>query len=604
MSFILRPKPYQVLLCLVVLGFFVYGNTLSFPFVHDDIAFIINNPNIARWDNILDAFLTPGVGFASFKIVTPYYRPVLEVLYRLEYALWGTHPAGYHAVNILLHAVNGFLVYLLMLSWAFSGRMALGVAVFFLVHPLQSEAVACFSGISNLAAGFFMLAAVLYYVRARDPARGGRRFLFWLSSAAAFVAALFTKEQAVTLPLFLLLFEWIQRGDAAGRKGWLKRLGLFFLLTALFLAWRAHLFPVPLAGLFDNPEEFRLRLWAIPQTFLVYAGLVVFPAGLHYYRSIDILAVHPSAVLAASLVVLAVTGILFRMPQALRRQALTGLAWAGAVSVFSFNIVPLVIEYSYLMTAEHFLYLPLVGLLAFLAVGMAWAGGPFWRGLSRPVRGALVVGAVLLLSSVTVRQNTFWRGEVPLFERTLEHEPGLGRVHALLGKAYAAQGRYDEALEEASRALAIMQGYLEKVRSSPARPVYEQFIKMIHVDRARAYAGLGDRRRSLEEYGRSFSIRVKAGLDREMNLMDSRSASALGLGAIQAGRRNDARKFWQISAALDGQSAQSADVFNNLGLLAFERGDAVTAEMLFRRALKVSPGFPMAVMNLKRITGK
>ena len=70
----------MVFIGLAALGFFIYVNAIPHPFVHDDIAFIQLNPNIARWDNIGEAFIHPGVPFADMRISTPYYRPFLEVL--------------------------------------------------------------------------------------------------------------------------------------------------------------------------------------------------------------------------------------------------------------------------------------------------------------------------------------------------------------------------------------------------------------------------------------------------------------------------------------------------------------------------------------------
>ena len=121
------------------LGLLVYFNAVAHPFVHDDVVFVQMNPNIARWDNLGDSFLSPGIPFASSKIVTPYYRPLLEIFYRLQYFVFGMNPAGFHLFNVLLHILNAFLVFLLFVRLRLKRDWAFAAALIFLVHPVQSQ---------------------------------------------------------------------------------------------------------------------------------------------------------------------------------------------------------------------------------------------------------------------------------------------------------------------------------------------------------------------------------------------------------------------------------------------------------------------------------
>ena len=85
----------------------------------------------------------------------------------------------------------------------------------------------------------------------------------------------------------------------------------------------------------------------------------------------------------------------------------------------------------------------------------------------------------------TVGQNTFWRGEVPLFERMIRFEPRFGRGHILLAKAYDADHRYDLAKRHFLIALDIMQGYAARSSDAAARNIYLGFIRDIHMDLTR-----------------------------------------------------------------------------------------------------------------------
>ncbi|MBF0569781.1 MAG: hypothetical protein HQL18_03300, partial [Candidatus Omnitrophica bacterium] len=197
----------RVFLLLVLAGLAVYANAIFHPFVHDDVVFIAQNPNIARWDNLFEAFFRTGVPFQSLQLTTPYYRPVLEVFYRAGFSLFGMNPAGFHCLNILLHILNAFLLYLVCLGLRLKRSWAFAVALVFLVHPVQSEAVACVSGISNLAVTVFCLGAFLSYLQARRF--DGARAAGWSAGALIlFVLALLPKEQAIIFPALVLTYEF------------------------------------------------------------------------------------------------------------------------------------------------------------------------------------------------------------------------------------------------------------------------------------------------------------------------------------------------------------------------------------------------------------
>ena len=83
-NFILSPGRALVFLTLAVLGVLFYSPVIYYPFVHDDVALIQANPDIGRWDNIVDIFLQPVMDLGNGKVPVLYYRPVLEVINRFQ----------------------------------------------------------------------------------------------------------------------------------------------------------------------------------------------------------------------------------------------------------------------------------------------------------------------------------------------------------------------------------------------------------------------------------------------------------------------------------------------------------------------------------------
>ncbi len=474
---------FQVFLALSVFGLLAYGQTVTYPFVHDDVVFIQQNSRLAffDWKNIFQGTVIP-VGPSS--VINVYYRPLLELLYRVEYVFFGLNPSGYHFLNILFHVANSFLVYWLVNLLAQGKRgYAFAVAILFLLHPVQSEAVACISGISNLLFAFLVLASLCLYLRNSVTSR--------VLSLLAFALALLAKEQAVVLPVLILLLPVGSIGRH-GNKSSSQIGGYIIILMAYFVIRKFFLAGDAMPAIAFNHELF-LRAASIPRTVLMYLGTIFLPHDLHYYRSVDILRPNGVSTGLLGVVLAAVAGIILKVSQSHRRLLLLGAGWFGITLLPVLNIVPLVNEYSLILTAEHFLYLPLIGVLLFV-LGF----GDFllsWMPERRRIilaKGGVCVLAVIL-GAATIRQNTCWAGEIPLFERTVRFEKDFGRAHILLAKAYYKNGEYVKAIETYRRALAIMDSYLVKVGAQPVASVYLGFIKEIHFDLAHCFEGLGDR---------------------------------------------------------------------------------------------------------------
>ncbi len=453
---------------LVVITFLIFFNAINHPFVHDDVVFIVQNPQISRLDHLADVFFQTS-HFPQSWGINSYYRPVLEIFYRLEYRLFGFNAAGFHLVNILVHIVNGLLLFGLLCRLQFSKVVAYGISLLFLIHPVQSEAVACVAGVSSLLTTFFVLLTLYCYVRQKYV-------LAFLSSALSLLA----KEQAVMVPLMLILMDWYQnRKHRAGL--WL----IFGALTLSFLWMRATVTGAHmLEDILQSPGELKLRLLAIPRTLLMYLRLVVLPYDLHYYRNTDILKANGLGFILLGLFSAGLVWLTKKF-QANGRSIIFGLGWLVICLLPVLNIVPLINEYSFILTAEHFLYLPMVGAVIVMALVLQ-------RLISKKVFMPLAIIISLGLGVLTVYQNTFWRGEIPLLERMVAFEPNFSRGHVLLAKAYLFDQQRDLAIAHYTRALAIMKEYEHKATNDKARRFYRGFIKDIYVQMAVCYIQKGD----------------------------------------------------------------------------------------------------------------
>jgi tetratricopeptide (TPR) repeat protein len=292
-----------------------------------------------------------------------------------------------------------------------------------------------------------------------------------------------------------------------------------------------------------SPGELYLRLGAVPRVLGMDLRLIFCPYDLHYYRSTDIL--QPTHI-AWGLALISISGIFYalhRWPQA-RPVLILGLGWFLAALLPVLNIAPLINEYSFILTPEHFLYLPIVGILIVTVSG----ADHFLKHFRKLLLG-VVIGACLLL---TWYQNAFWNSEIALFERMLAFEPDFGRGHLLLAKAYYFNGRPERAEEHYQRAFAIMSNYARKATNLTAEKFYLGFLKEILFDWAQNDCLMGHWARGLDKYKRA--------------------------------------------VAIDGKDAS---LYNNMAFVYIHLGDKKDAYLSLRQALRVDPTSAQVRRNLE-----
>lgn len=561
-------------------------NAIYHPFVHDDVVFIESNPYLDDL-NLKNIFSRSSFFTEKLELVNTYYRPVLDVFNGIINKLFGRNPHAFHFINIILHILNACLLFVIVrLCTSLQNQWSFLVSLIFLVHPVQTEAVACVSGISNLLSTFLMLNVFLLFLLAEKDS--SKRLLYYGMSLLLFVIALLTKEQAVVLPVIMLGYVWIKTNE---KNQFLKRafgkLSAYFILLAGYFLLRRILFGSMITKMFDNLPEFLLRMQAFPRTLLLYLKLSFFPHDLHYYRIIDFL--DPNGLAAVIFLLILTFAIIFisRQEGEVKAVCLFGCVWYFVSLLPVSNIVPLINEYSLLMAGEHFLYFPVIGLI--LAVVFVYQDYHRTRvRLKRltPIFWSAIIGIFIFM---TVIQNTFWRSEVVLFERTMKYEEGFGRGHLLLGTAYYEERKFNSAVVEFKKALTIFEGYLKKTKKVEAvEQFYTRFIVQSHAHLAHAYEGLGELENSLNHY-------------KEVSEFEPQNPIA----SFHVGRTYVKLNDLKNAAVYFKQAVNLAPDFymamNHLALCYKELGRYQEAEKLFREIVENDPQSDSARQNLKNI---
>jgi Flp pilus assembly protein TadD len=407
-----------------------YSGALGNPFVYDDVSTVVANPSLRDLSNVRYI-----LGFSLF-------RPLVNLSYAFDYAIWGLNPFGYHLTNLVLHAVAIFLLHRVVWRLVEDRNRVSGMqlpvsaiagatALLWAVHPLLTEAVAYVSGRSEVMASVGVLAALLLF---RAAVRSHRRAVL-AGGAAAFLFGLGSKETAAVLPFVFLLWDWLLL--RAFQPHFRRRLltmhaplvGLVAAAGAVRLWTLFSAEAAPLRGPWDN---LLLQARVIPR----YAALVFAPADQTIMHGVP----HPAG--PADGLSLLLLGMLV---------GLVVLAWRArrAEPLLPFGLIfflLLLAPSSSLIAlrepmAEHRAYLASAGLIL-IAVAAAVR---LLR--QRRLVVAAAAAAAVLLCALTVARTRVWADPVALWSESASRWPDMWEPHYQIGDALRERGGCAEAVE-------------------------------------------------------------------------------------------------------------------------------------------------------------
>ncbi|MDP2312478.1 MAG: tetratricopeptide repeat protein [Pseudomonadota bacterium] len=513
------PRPGVALAALLVLVLVVYGPSLGYAYVWDDGALIAENPYIRQPLDLAGIFGSDFWARSSTPRASGMYRPLVTLAYWAEWRLWGGGPAGFHAVNVLLHLASTTAVATLGRRLGLPGLAPVAAAALFALHPVTVEAVANIASRTDLMATALVLAGVLVWLR-EDRLR-------W-AAAPLLLGATLCKETGVVGPLLAVL-----AARARGRAALGEEIALVAGVLAPWFALRASAVgSVALEGTSAGGAR-----------AVYFAGRLLWP---------DFAA--PNAVLAPpatwwAVVTLAgfaaAVGAAVRTPGPVR----VGAALATFALLPVLEIVPVGARASDLL-----LYLPLAGL------GLA---------LAARIPAPPLLGLALVLAAVSAARLPVWSDSAHIWAATYAQRPddplaqlNLGRVRAGEGDAAAAERLYGEVLAgDGDVDLRVRAAYnlgnllREAGRSAEAAARYEEALRLSNRQFPRALynlavlAGEAGRRDEAVTYAREL---VQRWPDQGAHW------SLLGVQAAQASDWGTAIEAFDRAVSLDPTDAESA----------------------------------------------
>lgn len=427
----LTEKNFRVFLFLAVLGFIVYANSFVVPFFWDDNDNVVNNVYIRSWAYLPKYFsenLIAGAGLTS-----NYWRPLLLIDYSIDYNFFGLNKYWWHFVNISLHSINAFLLYLI-LDFLFKKKwFAFIISAIFLVHPLQTDAITMITARADPMFFFFVLLSILFYLKSKN-------FL----SIVFFLSALLTKELAVILlPLLLLVEACFRTSGEFSLKKLALKLFPYFFLAGVYVLGRLTVLD------FNNTLNFYkdgslyatslfVRFLTFSKVLLVYFGLLFYPHNLHPERYIEPVTAINLTVISAVLLVAAMFFLAF-IKYKKNKNYLFGAFWFSIALLPTSNIFIPINRPIY----EHWLYVPLVGFFIFLITLFEelWFFFKnkinFFRNFGFLFVSFAGVFYLIFLSVSTISRNSIWRDPIIFFNDVLKYNRNSLMIWNNLGMAYA-----------------------------------------------------------------------------------------------------------------------------------------------------------------------
>lgn len=468
------------------------------------------------------------------------YRPLTSLSYLFNYVTLGngTHPAGYHAINLGLHAINVALVYALGLLLFRHRFWAAAMAAVWCVHPLLTESVTNIVGRADLLAGLGVLGGLLCYIYSAQT-KGAVRRAFLAAGAAVTAVGMFSKESGIVVLAAVVLWDLAFPETTRGRRrAGYAAIGLgcaaYLLVRFSVMSKMAPvLFPYP-----DNPlvgaDFLTGRLTAV-KVLGKYLWLLVWPARLscdYSYNQVPLFGWNFSSAedwkalfaLGCCLGLAALAVVCYRRNRIVF--FCIGLFFAALAPTS--NLVML----AGTIMAERFLYLPAIGFACVLALAVKALCEKYVAPSRAPQAAGAILGIVCLaFGARTFARNFDWYDEVHLYGANLVSSPNSFRTHNGLAEALATAKPpdLDRAVAEGQRSIEIL-GTLPDDRSESPPYAFVGYIDRLKGD------AVAPAPESRQWYQKSVDVLLRgAQVDRATGARTIQHAAESGITLLRSG---------------------------------------------------------------------
>jgi tetratricopeptide (TPR) repeat protein len=588
--------PMLALILIPLVAAVIYSNICHSPFVFDDLVQITDNVKLRDLSNYL----------SLKQLLKP--RGIVDFTFALNYRFNKLEVFGYHLINVWIHIINGFLVYLLSLTifrqlspfenspipqsfnstvhqspYSSIRSMSIFAALIFIAHPIQTQAVTYTVQRSTSMAAMFYMASVFFYLKARiisHSSTSNPQRLKWLRirqpsalytlAILAGILAFLSKQNTASLPATILLVEFLFIDRTW--QGWKKKIPwipLAFVLWALFILYVFGFFRVAVQGrgLLEDASRLTQETQTVSRLSYLYTQFSVLAVYIRLLflpvqQSVDYLYPFKNGLFEGY------TPLFFLLLTAI---AALGIWSAKKHPVITFGIfwffITLSVESSIIPISdalfEHRLYLPMFGFALVFSYLL-------FHFISKNHLWSFIISSLIIVSLGTAAylRNRIWQDPITLWSDAVSKNPKNYRAHNNLGLSLVRQGRIAEAITHYSEALSIFPEYIEA-----------------HNNLALALARQGRAAEAIDHY--SDLLRI--------NPEDSDAHNNLGNALVAQRRLDEAIGHYRFALRIN---PEDADAHNNLANALVAQGKLHQAIHHYFQALQITPDCSECHTNL------
>ena len=440
----------------------IYSNSFYGEWHYDDFANIVDNPHIQMksfsWPEIKQCIS----GIYQDKLS----RPLSYLSFAINYRLGGMDVFGFHVINLIIHYLSSIFLFLFIYNTlklplvrdkysTIAYPVALLATLFWAIHPLFVTSVTYIvQRMASLAAMFYIL-SMHFYLKARTAKITGHSIALFCGCFLSGLASLLTKENAVMLPVSIVLFDLILIQGISKEN--VTRFGKILVIPVLLISMIGLIYTGGFSNAFSGYEirDFSMvqRLLTEPRVILFYITLLFYPIGsrltLIYDISVSRSLFEPWTTIPSILLIALIIGFAFYIAK--KRPVISFcILFFFLNHLIEGSIIPLELIY------EHRNYLPAMLLFIPLAEFIIYVLNYF--SYKRTIQLVIAAGVVIIIlgeGDITYNRNKIVSDDFLLWMDNIEKSPELSRPHANLGRIYFNYGEKAKALQEYETAMKL-----------------------------------------------------------------------------------------------------------------------------------------------------
>lgn len=556
----------------------------------DDDVYVRKNEKVQNgvtFENIVWAFSTNYFGF---------YYPITWLSHMIDCQFYGLNAKGHYFTNILLHSFNGVLLFIFLLIATKSRVRSFIVSILFVLHPMNVESVAWIAERKNLLSTFFLLLALISYLKKFDKETSAKwKKVFSFFCYLFFVLGLMSKSSIVMFPILLIIIDFwpLKRIEFDFKTIFNQKSHLFELVKEKMLLFVISFIfgvitivsqkeitamePISEVSLWDRIGESLLGYaFYLEKLFLPFNLCVLYP---HHKGN------YPFFLPIAIFVVISfITTAFFLLS---KRKPVLIAGWF----FFLISLLPVIgiLQTGLQAYADRYVYFPYWGLFIILVYGIDFKASIKKYFYPIYILAVFLCFVAAFLFFVTRKQIETWKDDETLFKNVMKVCPDAFIAPFQLGFVEKSRGNLDKAKYYYERALEISEDYIKR-RPKSGRANHDKANALLMLDR-------------YDEAIEYFKKAIEYGFNEKDNQEKIEIAKKMKLkNIVVEGKRLSEEKKWgeaeeKFREAVE-ISPDSSELWSYLGYIMEQKGNLNEAEKAFEKALEINPLYDTAIYNM------